>query len=326
MTAKIIDGHKIAQEILASLRINELNKPPHLVAIRANDDAGSNWYAQAQAQHCTEHKIKYTLKNLGANADEKTIIAALEHYNNDHDVSAILLHLPLPPHCDYLSLIEKIDPRKDAEGVHPYNLGKLLAVGKNIPAPCTAMSAVHLVKSVAEKLNGKKALVIGRSAIVGKPAALLLLNLNATPIIAHSQSNLAELSKDADVIIAATGACGIAWKRYQEKFARYQNGQTPKPSLPDLTPLLKREMVKKGAIVIDVGVSQIPRALDENGCPTKNAKGKDEMIYVGDVDFENVQAVAAYITPPQGGVGPVTNAFLLKNIVDLMIKNANNGD
>ncbi|GHS98047.1 bifunctional protein FolD [Planctomycetales bacterium] len=318
MPAQLLDGNAVAQKLLAATRekFAGLNRSPRLVAIRANDDAGSRWYAQAQAQHCAANNLEYTLDELGATATREQILAAIIRHNQDETVSAILLHLPLPPRSDYLELVAAIDPRKDAEGVHPVNLGKLLAIGKNDAAvvPCTAASAVQLAQE-AGAWAGKKAVVVGRSAIVGKPAALLLLGLNATVTVAHSYSDVGGECRAADLIIAATGASGAAWNRYRAKFTQWQNGGGEKPLPPDLSPLIKKEMVKEGATVIDVGVNQIPRALDANGEPVKNAKGKPEMLYVGDVDFDAVKEIADYITPPQGGVGPLTNAFLIRNTV-----------
>ncbi|MDR0868495.1 MAG: bifunctional 5,10-methylenetetrahydrofolate dehydrogenase/5,10-methenyltetrahydrofolate cyclohydrolase [Planctomycetota bacterium] len=320
MPAQLLDGNAVAQKLLAATReeFAGLDRPPRLVAIRANDDAGSRWYARAQAQHCAANNLEYTLDELGATATREQILAAIVRHNQDETVAAILLHLPLPPRSDYLELVAAIDPRKDAEGAHPVNLGKLLAVGKNgakdLLVPCTAASAVRLAQE-AGAWAGKKAVVVGRSAIVGKPAALLLLGLNATVTVAHSYSDVAAECRAADLIIAATGASGAAWNRYRAKLAQWRNGGGEKPLPPDLSPLIKKEMVKEGATVIDVGVNQIPRALDDHGEPVKNAKGKPEMLYAGDVDFAAVKEIAGYITPPQGGVGPLTNAFLIRNTV-----------
>lgn len=320
MPAELIDGNAVAAQMLAELkddidRLTAAGHQPHLAAIRANDDAGSLWYAKAQAGHCAENGVKYTLAELGAGADEAAICAQIDRFNQDPAVSAILLHLPLPKGCDYLKLAGRIAPVKDAEGVHPVNLGGLLATGHADPAPCTAMGAVELVRRIRPELNGAKALVLGRSAIVGKPAALLLLNLNASVVIGHSRSDVAALCKEAEVIIAATGAATVKWERYRKALKAFKDGKGQKPAPVDLTPLVTAEMVRLGAIVVDVGVNHIPKGLDADGEPLLNDKGKVAMQYVGDVDVPGVSQVAGHITNPKGGSGPVTNAFLLRNTV-----------
>ncbi|MBN2713860.1 MAG: bifunctional 5,10-methylenetetrahydrofolate dehydrogenase/5,10-methenyltetrahydrofolate cyclohydrolase, partial [Planctomycetes bacterium] len=163
MAAQIIDGDALAAKMLAELKgdIEKLTaegRQPHLVAVRANDDPGTGWYAKAQAGHCEEHGIRHTVDDLGAEASEADIIAAINRHNEDPEVSAILVFLPLPKGVDSLKITEAIRPEKDAEGVHPVNLGKLLATGSSDPAPCTAMSAVELVKSVCPELKGGRAL------------------------------------------------------------------------------------------------------------------------------------------------------------------------
>jgi len=264
MADNLIDGNALAARMLAETRdeMTRLGRRAHLGVIRANNDAGSGWYAKAQAKHCAENDIDYTLAELGASAGREEILAQISRFNQDPAIDAMLLLMPLPAGVDYLEMINAIDPCKDAEGVHPLNLGKLLATGRAEPAPCTAMSAVTLAQSVHTDLSGKTAVVLGRSAIVGKPAALLLLNLNATVIIGHSRSDVPALCRAAEVIIAATGAAGAAWNRYQKQFSAWEKGQGARPAAPDLRPLVRAEMIKPGATIIDVGVNQIPRALD----------------------------------------------------------------
>lgn len=320
MVAELIDGNAVAEELLSSIKkdvekLTAAGKKPHLAAIRANNDAGSAWYAKAQGEHCVNNGIGYTLIELGKDAKESDILAEIKKLNNDDNISAILLHLPLPTGCEHLKLAEAINPIKDAEGVHPENLGALLTNGYSDPAPCTAVGAVELVKRLRPNMNGAKALVLGRSAIVGKPAALLLLNLNASVMIGHSRSDVAALCKEADVIIAATGASSVIWNRYNKALKAYKNGEGEKPAPVDLSPLVNADMIKSGAIIVDVGVNHIPIGLDEDGEPIKNSKGKIAMQYVGDIDFEACKAVAGHITSPKGGSGPVTNAYLLINTV-----------
>ena len=320
MVAELIDGNAVAEELLATIRedvekLAEAGKRPHLAAIRANDDAGSGWYAKAQKEHCEKNGIEYTLVNMGKDVKESDILQEIKTLNKDEAVSAILLHLPLPDGCEHLRLAEAIDPLKDAEGVHPQNLGALLTNGYSDPAPCTAVGAVELVKRIRPQMNGAKALVLGRSAIVGKPAALLLLNLNASVMIGHSRSDVAALCREADVIIAATGAASVVWNRYKKALDDWKAGKGEKPAPADLSALVKADMIKDGAIIVDVGVNHIPTGLDENGEPLKNNKGRVAMKYVGDVDYEACKEKASYITSPKGGSGPVTNAFLLLNTV-----------
>jgi methylenetetrahydrofolate dehydrogenase (NADP+)/methenyltetrahydrofolate cyclohydrolase len=177
------------------------------------------------------------------------------------------------------------------------------------------MSAVELVRRVRPDLSNTRALVMGRSYIVGKPAALLLLNLNASSMIGHSRSDVAALSRESEVIIAATGAAQVKWNRYRKALKKFEAGAGEKHAACDLTPLITADMVKPGAVVIDVGVNHVPKALDADGKPVLNSKGKPAMVYAGDVDFDAVREVAGFITSPKGGVGPVTNAFLLRNTV-----------
>lgn len=320
MAAELIDGNKVAEELLATIRedvkkLTDAGKQPHLAAIRANDDAGSGWYAKAQKEHCEKNGIEYTLIDMGKDVTEAEILQEIEALNRDEAVSAMLLHLPLPAGCEHLRLAAAIDPVKDAEGVHPQNLGALLTNGYSDPAPCTAVGAVELVRRIRPQMNGAKALVLGRSAIVGKPAALLLLNLNASVMIGHSRSDVAALCREADVIIAATGAASVVWNRYKKALQNWKDGKGEKPAPADLSPLVKADMIREGAIVVDVGVNHIPAGLDEEGEPLKNSKGKIAMQYVGDVDYEACREKAGFITSPKGGSGPVTNAFLLLNTV-----------
>ena len=321
MVAELIDGNAVASELLAGIRddvarLTAGGMQPHLAAIRANNDAGSGWYAKAQGEHCAKNGIGYTLIEMGKKASEADILAEIQRLNQDKNISAILLHLPLPAGCEHLKLAAAIDPIKDAEGVHPQNLGALLTNGYSDPAPCTAVGAVELVRRLRPDLHGAKALVLGRSAIVGKPAALLLLNLNASVMIGHSRSDVSALCREADVIIAATGAASVVWNRYRRALQAFKDGAGAKPAIADLSPLVKADMIKEGAIIVDVGVNHIPTGLDASGEPLKNSKGRVAMQYVGDVDYEACRERAGFITSPKGGSGPVTNAYLLINTVN----------
>ena len=325
MPAKIIDSESTAKNIISQFQedLEKLKKhsiEPHLCAIRANNDPGTAWYAKAQAKHCAAHGIKHSLVDLGGDASQAAIAQAIIQANNDQGISAILLFMPLPAKVSALSLISLIAPEKDAEGIHPANLGELLVAGAADPAPCTAMAAVALAKQARPDLSGAKALVIGRSAIVGKPSALLLLSEHATVTVAHTRSDIRDALLEAEVVIAAAGASGAKWRSYENKRMNWTPEKGKRPDAPDLTPLVTMDMVRRGAIVIDVGDNYIPEGLDKDGLPLLNDKGKPAMKYAGDVDFAKVSEVAGFVTNPRGGVGPVTNAFLLKNTVKAALK------
>ncbi len=320
MPASIIDGKAETAQIIFHVEsgvaeLQRLGKKACLAAVQANDDPGSVWYAKAQAKHCEEHGINHRLIRLPPDSPTQTIREQLDLLSRDPDVSGIILLTPLPAGTDYLALVQSIHPQKDAEGVHPANMGQLLVSTRVNPAPCTAMAALKLIKSVRPELSGARALVIGRSATVGKPLGLLLLAEHATVTIAHTRSDLRACMLEAEVVVAAAGASGARWKVYEKKLSAWKNGQGEKPDRPSLEPLVTMDMVRRGAVVIDVGDNHLPVSLDQNGEPTLDGKGRPAMRYAGDVDFDKVREVAGYITNPRGSVGPVTNAYLLLNVV-----------
>ena len=312
MPAKILDGDALASEMLEKLRpdieaLTQAGRQPHLVAIRANDNKGSASYAKAQSRHCEENGVKYTLDDLGPEATQDEILARIRQHNNDPDVSAILLHMPLPKGVDERTLVAAISPDKDAEGMTPGNLGRLLYPNPEI-GPCTAVGAIELVKASGVKIEGANAVVVGHSQIVGKPLTLLLLGLNATTSVAHvftEEATKNEMCRKADILISATGATAFRWNAYWKAFKKYKEGEGPKPEPCDLSPLIKAEHVKPGAVVIDVGVNRVD-----------DASAKRGYRLVGDVDFDAAVKVASAITPVPGGVGPMTIAMLMKNTVD----------
>ena len=211
-------------------------------------------------------------RHFPANATQEELENAINELNNDDRVDGILVQLPLPPHLDSVGLLLKILPEKDADGLHPYNLGKLVR-GEMGLRSCTPAGVMEILKEYNIDIAGKKAVVVGRSILVGKPIALMLLEKNATVTIAHSRTkDLAQITRQADILIAAVG----------------------KPEM------ISAEMVKPSAVVIDVGINRIE---------AENGKGK----LVGDVAYEEVQDIASYITPVPGGVGPMTVAMLLQN-------------
>lgn len=320
MAAIILDGKAETARLLAEVAegvgsLAAAGKKPCLAAVQANRDPGTDWYARAQAKHCDQNGIAHRLVKLDPAISQDELAAELRSLSADPDVSAIILFTPLPAGCDHLTLAQSIDPGKDAEGVHPANMGKLLVSSRVDPAPCTAMAALQLIKTAKPNLAGARALVIGRSATVGKPLALLLLAEHATVTIAHTRSDLRAAMLEAEVVVAAAGASGARWRAYERKWLAWKENGGDKPARPNLDPLVTMDMVRRGAVVVDIGDNNIPVGLDADGGPVLDDKGQPAMRYAGDVDFDKVGDVAGFITKPRGSVGPVTNAFLLRNVV-----------
>ncbi|HHT9109991.1 MAG TPA: bifunctional 5,10-methylenetetrahydrofolate dehydrogenase/5,10-methenyltetrahydrofolate cyclohydrolase [Candidatus Brocadiaceae bacterium] len=295
MSAIIIDGESVAAKMRTRLieEIDTLKKKgyyPHLKAIQVGENAASRLYVQNQQKQCEEVGIKYTLDELPADTKEGALIEHIKKLNNDHQVTGIILQMPLPEGIDAKKAQILIVPQKDVEGMNPANMGELV-YGNTRLAPCTAMAAVELVKSIGVEIKGKVATIVGRSAIVGKPVSLLLLDLSATPTICHSGTkDLSAQTKKADILVAAIG----------------------KPEM------IKGDMIKPGAIVIDVGINRV-KELDIQGNQIINPKtGKPKMKTVGDVEFAAAKEVASYITPVPGGVGPVTVVMLLRNTIEAL--------
>lgn len=319
MAATILDGKaetaRILGEVAAGVKALAVRgTKPCLAAVQANNDPGTDWYAGAQAKHCEQHGIAHRLVRLPADIAEDALVGEIEALSRDQEVSAIILFTPLPPGTDHLRLAQAIDPMKDAEGVHPANMGQLLVSARVDPAPCTAMATLELIRTGRPELAGARALVIGRSATVGKPLALLLLAEHATVTIAHTRSDLHAAMFEAEVVVAAAGASGARWRAYEKKWLAWKEGGGERPARPNLDPLVTMDMVRRGAVVIDVGDNNIPKALTADGGPVLNDKGLPDMKYAGDVDFDKVREVAGFITNPRGSVGPLTNAFLLRNV------------
>jgi methylenetetrahydrofolate dehydrogenase (NADP+)/methenyltetrahydrofolate cyclohydrolase len=320
MAATILDGRAEAGRLLEEVaegvrRLAAKGGKPCLAAVQANRDPGTDWYARAQAKHCAENGIDHRLVKLPHDAPEDVCVDAIQNLSADPEVSGIILFTPTPANVRHVRLAEAIDPAKDAEGVHPANMGHLLVSSRVDPAPCTAMAAMELIRTARPNLSGARALVIGRSATVGKPLALLLLAEHATVTVAHTRSDLRSLMPDAEIVVAAAGASGARWRAYEKKWLAWKGGNGPQPERPNLDPLVTMDMVRRGAVVIDVGDNNIPSALDADGAPVLNDRGEPDMRYAGDVDYEKVGEVAGFITKPRGSVGPVTNAFLLRNVV-----------
>jgi methylenetetrahydrofolate dehydrogenase (NADP+) / methenyltetrahydrofolate cyclohydrolase len=276
----IIDGKKIAADLRSQLKqeVDELQSKyksvPGLTVILVGEDVPSKIYVKNKEKSAIEVGISSEVIKYPANLKEKVLLEKIEELNNNHKVSGILVQLPLPKHIDKRKVIEAIKHEKDVDGFHPMNVGNLSS-GYDSSIPCTPLGCSLLIKQVEKNLSGKHAVVIGRSNLNGKPMTQLLLKENCTVTITHSKTqDLKTECLRADIIIAAVGI--------------------PK--------LVKGDWVKKGAIVIDVGIN------------------KTEAGLVGDVDFEEVSKVAKAITPVPGGAGPMTIACLLSNTVECFKK------
>ncbi len=279
MDTKIIDGRVLAQDIRLHLKeiIPTLPKKPVLAVVLIGDNPASKVYVEHKLKAAAEVGIDVEFHHLSAVTDQQTAVQFVRDLNKQKDIDAILLQLPLPAGLDSEAVLQEIDPAKDADGLHYVNLGKLFAGHPDI-LPCTPQGCMALIKSVCPKLEGLNAVVIGRSNLVGRPLAQLLLDENCTVLQAHSKTkNLASLTCQADILVSATGQCHLVGK----------------------------EFVKKGAVVIDVGI-------------TRDSNGR----LCGDVDFNALQGWAGAVTPVPGGVGPMTIAMLLQNVVQIVQKKA----
>ena len=276
MSAQIIDGNALARQIrqqvqsrTAALQARGVQPALHILLV--GDDPASQVYTRHKVNDSTETGLSATLERLPADLPEAQLLARLEALNRDPAVHGILVQLPLPPHLDAHTVIKAIDPAKDVDGFHVANAGALMT---GLPGfwPCTPHGCMKMLASIGCELRGKHAVVIGRSNIVGKPMAMMLLQRDATVTICHSRTpDLKAQTLQADVIVAAVGKRNV----------------------------LRADMVKPGAVVIDVGMNR-----DEAGK------------LCGDVDFAGVSQVAGWITPVPGGVGPMTRAMLLVNTLE----------
>lgn len=272
---KILDGKAVSLKVKESVKVRaeELKKfgvEPTLAVILVGEDKASQTYVKAKEKACNEYGIKSVAHRLSENTTQAELLALINVLNLDDSIHGILVQLPLPKHIDTNTILATIDPAKDVDGFHAVNVGKLVS-GLDGFVPCTPLGVMEILKEYGIDVAGLNAVVIGRSNIVGKPMANLLLNASATVTITHSKTkNLKEICKNADLIVAAIG----------------------KPFF------LKADMVKDGAVVIDVGINRL-----------------DDGRLVGDVDFDEVAPKCSYITPVPGGVGPMTIAMLLNNTI-----------
>jgi methylenetetrahydrofolate dehydrogenase (NADP+)/methenyltetrahydrofolate cyclohydrolase len=287
----LIDGKKSAASIKEELKEKidglkkEGKKVPGLVTILVGDSPASQSYVGSKQKSCAEIGMKGISEILPENVTEEKLIQMIEHYNNNDDVHGILVQLPLPKHIDEQRVIDAISPKKDVDGFHPYNIGSLL-IGRDTFVSCTPAGIQELLKMYNIETSGKHVVVVGRSNIVGKPIAMLLMqkkeHANAIVTICHSAApDISVYTRTADILIAAIGQ-------------------------PEI---IKADMVKEGAVVIDVGINRV-----EDPSLPKGYK------IVGDVDFADVSKKVSYITPVPGGVGLMTVAMLLKNTYKAYIK------
>ncbi len=273
MTAKLIDGKKIAEKLRNELKkkVSKLKEKPGLAVVLVGDNPASQVYVNMKEKKCKEIGFYFKKILLPENTSEEKLLQVIDELNQDNKIHGMLVQLPLPEHIDKNLIIDAILPHKDADGFNPINMGNML-IGNNIIVPATPKGIIKLIESTGVKLEGKHAVVVGRSNIVGKPISILLQQKNCTVTMCHSKTKpLAEYTKKADILVLAIGKARA----------------------------ITKDMVKKGAIVIDVGTNKVYDKL------------------VGDVD-EEVKKVAGYITPVPGGVGPMTIACLLENTLECM--------
>lgn len=275
--AEIINGKEISSRVKEEVRVRATEfekshgRKVGLAVIKAGDDPASEIYVRNKIKACETCNIKSFSYYFDGKVTQGELIELVHALNEDKNVDGILVQLPLPRGIDERAVLAEISPNKDADGFHAYNAGKLFLGEPTRFVACTPRGIMELIRSTGVDIRGKNAVVVGRSNIVGKPIAMLLLNADATVTVCHSKTqNLAEITRTADILVAAVG---------KKKF-------------------ITADMVKQGAVVIDVGMN------------------RDETGLFGDVDYDGVSPVAGFITPVPGGVGPMTIAMLLKNTVD----------
>lgn len=281
MSAKIIDGRVVSQEIKEEVKSltqrlkRERGITPGLAFILVGNNPASEVYVANKAKACDALGFYSVTEKMSEDTPQEKVLTKIDEFNNDKKIHGILVQMPLPKHIDEYKVIEAVHPRKDVDGLHPFNIGKFCEakswheiIDKRLLLPCTPYGMMILLEKYGIEVAGKNAVVIGRSNLGGKPAAMLLLSKNATVTMAHSKTeNLPQVCRQADILVAVIG----------------------KPNF------VKKDFVKPGAAVLDVGINRTPGGL------------------VGDVDFEQVKEIAAWITPVPGGVGAMTISILMKN-------------
>ncbi|MGJ9383292.1 bifunctional methylenetetrahydrofolate dehydrogenase/methenyltetrahydrofolate cyclohydrolase FolD [Salipaludibacillus sp. CF4.18] len=275
MSATIISGKELAAQKRLEMKkevevLKEKGMTPGLAVILVGEDPASQSYVKAKARACEETGIHSELDIVPTSISEKELLKKIEDLNKASHIHGILVQLPLPDHISEKKVVETISPDKDVDGFHPINIGRMMT-GQDAFSPCTPAGIIEMVKSKSIEIEGKHVVVVGRSNIVGKPVGQLFLNENATVTYCHSRTkNMKEITTSADILVVAVG---------RENFI---NG----------------DYIKKGAVVIDVGVN-------------RNSAGK----LVGDVEFDTAKEKASYLTPVPGGVGPMTITMLLHNTI-----------
>ena len=277
MAARVIDGKALAQGIRERIAkdVVELHAKtgirPGLAAILVGDDPASKLYVKNKQKACDAAGIYVDEHKLSAGTTQAELLALIEKVNADPKVHGILVQLPLPKQIDSKVILDAVSPLKDADGFHPYNMGRLVE-GTAMFTPCTPKGIMKMIESTGVAIEGKRAVVVGRSNIVGKPAALLLMHRNATVTVCHSKTrDLPAVCREGEILVVAIGK------------ARFLTG----------------DMVRPGAVVVDVGVNRLP-----------------DGTFVGDVDFGPASERASWISPVPGGVGPMTIAMLLENTLE----------
>ena len=277
MAAQILDGKLLAQTIRTQITQDTTDLHSHtgirpgLAVFLVGNDPASAVYVRNKKKACDAVGLQVHDYKLDAETDQTELLGLIDSANQDPNIHGILVQLPLPPQIDSRKILEAVSPMKDADGFHPYNMGRLLS-GDPVFLPCTPKGVMKMIESTGQAITGKRAMVLGRSNIVGKPVAALLMQANATVTICHSKTqDLPAVTREADILIAAIGKAQF----------------------------VTRDMVKKGAIVVDVGINRL-----------------DDGRLVGDVDFEAVREQAGWLSPVPGGVGPMTIAMLLSNTLE----------
>jgi len=293
LSAKLIKGKEIREEILAEIKeeVEAIKEKygvvPGLVTILVGKDPASVSYVTAKVKTALSLGFKEVQENLSADISEEELLALVEKYNQDESIHGILVQLPLPAQINEKRIINAIDPDKDVDGFHPINMGRLLIGGSEVKfPPCTPAGIVEMLRRAGVPTEGAEVVVVGRSNIVGKPVAVMLMQknpqANATVTVAHTRTrDLAAHCRRADILIVAAGVPG----------------------------LVKPEWIKPGACVIDVGVNRV-------GWKISKKTGRKIAVLKGDVDFEAAKEIAGWITPVPGGVGPMTIAMLMRNTLN----------
>ena len=275
MSAELLNGSRLAQRVRSQIRrkLRKLKFTPGLAVVQVGNDPASTLYIKHKQRDCEKVHFHSEVHHLPADISQATLIAHIKALNARPDIHGMLVQMPLPDGMNKEAVIDSIAPHKDADGLNPVNLGNLL-INRERVTPCTPTGIIRLIELTGEKIEGKHAVCVGRSPLVGKPVGLMLLNRNATVTYCHSRTaDLKAETQKADILVVAIGK----------------------------TEFITADMVKQGAIVIDVGVNHV------------NGRA------IGDVQFEKVKEVAGFITPVPGGVGPMTRAMLLENTLKLAI-------